>query len=281
MHINRNIVLEGKHKKPILVDTYCNKEINGQPIVIFCHGYKGFKDWGYWDLAAKEFANNGICFIKFNFSHNGGTVKQPIDFPDLEAFALNNFTIELDDLDTVIDWVLSTNNELSENINTSDITLIGHSRGGGIVTIKAAEDKKITKLITWASVSDFKARFADEKARAYWKEQGVIYIENSRTKQQLPHYYQFYEDFIKNEERFTIKNSAENIDIPFLIIHGTKDPTVDLREGEALHNWSSKSELLVIDEADHVFGGKHPWEEKKLPQHMKQVVEASINFIVK
>ena len=165
------------------------------------------------------------------------------------------------------------------NWNTSNITLIGHSRGGGIVTIKASEDKRITKLITWASVSDFKARFADEKARAYWKSQGVIHVENSRTKQQLPHYYQFYEDFIENEERFTIKTSAEKIEIPFLIIHGTNDPTVDLKEAKALHTWNPNSKLLVIEEADHVFGGKHPWEEKKLPQHMKQVVEASLKFI--
>ena len=30
---------------------------------------------------------------------------QPIDFPDLEAFGNNNYTKELDDLRSVIDWV--------------------------------------------------------------------------------------------------------------------------------------------------------------------------------
>jgi len=56
---------------------------------------------------AESFANAGFFFIKFNFSHNGGTVKQPIDFPDLEAFGNNNYTKELDDLETVIDWIYS------------------------------------------------------------------------------------------------------------------------------------------------------------------------------
>lgn len=279
MYIKRNIILEGKHTRPILTDVYIKEESKKSPVVLFCHGYKGFKDWGYWDLVAREFASNGFCFIKFNFSHNGGTLEQPIDFPDLEAFALNNFSIELDDVNSVINWITSSENEFSKTIDTSNITLIGHSRGGGITTIKASEDDRITNLITWASVSDFKARFADEKARAYWKSQGVIHVENSRTKQQLPHYYQFYEDFIENEERFTIKTSAEKIKIPFLIIHGTNDPTVDLKEAKALHTWNPNSELLVIEEADHVFGGKHPWEEKKLPQHMKQVVKASLEFI--
>ena len=46
----------------------------------------------------KTFAASGIAVLKFNFSHNGGTVEQPIDFPDLEAFGHNNYTKELDDL---------------------------------------------------------------------------------------------------------------------------------------------------------------------------------------
>ena len=100
-----NFLLEGKHKKPIVTDVYFQPTQQPKPIVIFCHGYKGFKDWGYWDLVAREFASNGYCFIKFNFSHNGGTIEQPIDFPDLEAFALNNFSIELDDVNSVINWI--------------------------------------------------------------------------------------------------------------------------------------------------------------------------------
>ena len=59
---------------------------DSNPLIIFCHGYKGFKDWGAWNLMAEAFAKIGFCFIKFNFSHNGGTIEQPIDFPDLEAF---------------------------------------------------------------------------------------------------------------------------------------------------------------------------------------------------
>ncbi|WP_335967065.1 alpha/beta fold hydrolase [Galbibacter sp. PAP.153] len=278
MNIKRNHILQGKHHKPILTDVYIKNNQAKAPIVIFSHGYKGFKDWGYWDLVAKTFAENGFCFVKFNFSHNGGTVEQPIDFPDPEAFAKNNFSIELDDLDTVINWVTSKDFDAAGRIDTTNIVLIGHSRGGGISIIKSAEDSRVSKIITWASVCDFKARFADEKARAYWQENGIIYIENSRTKQQLPHYYQFYEDFIANEARLTIKTASERLEAPQLIVHGTNDPTVNIKEAQALQQWNPKSKLVIIKDADHVFGGKHPWEEKKLPQHMQQVVEASIKF---
>lgn len=277
---SKNQILQGKHNKPILYDVYLKENTTNAPLVIFCHGYKGFKDWGYWELVAKTFAENGICFVKFNFSHNGGTVDQPIDFPDLEAFAMNNFSIELDDLKLMIDHCSSKGFTHHKAIDPQNLNLIGHSRGGGIVYIKAAEDPRVKKVISWASVSDFEARFADQKARAYWKENGVIYVENSRTKQQLPHYYQFYEDFVNNKERLTIKRAVQSLKIPCLIIHGTADPTVDISEGEHLKKWNSTGKFLSITGADHVFGGKHPWEAKKLPQHMQEVVKASIDFIL-
>ncbi len=283
MHNLKNQILQGNHQRPILFDIYFEKPKTDRkaPLVIFCHGYKGFKDWGYWDIVARSFANRGVCFVKFNFSHNGGTVDQPIDFPDLEAFALNNFSIELDDLKVMMDHCCSNNFVYHEHVDPKKLTLIGHSRGGGIVYIKASEDDRVEKVISWASVSDFESRFSDEKSRAYWKENGVVYVENSRTKQQLPHYYQFYEDFIKNKPRFTIKDAVEKLTIPNLVVHGTEDPTVNIKEGRKLYNWSPRGEFLEIASGDHVFGGKHPWENKKLPQQMEQVVEASIAFVLK
>jgi hypothetical protein len=29
-----------------------------RPLVIFVHGYKGYKDWGAWDLMAEKFAES-------------------------------------------------------------------------------------------------------------------------------------------------------------------------------------------------------------------------------
>ena len=76
-------------------------------MVIFCHGYKGFKDWGAWNVVAGTFQKKGIHFCKFNFSLNGGTLDNPIDFPDLQSFAKNTYTQEVNDLDRVIDHMYS------------------------------------------------------------------------------------------------------------------------------------------------------------------------------
>lgn len=273
------LVLERANNKPILLDATYVKNQNKKPILIFCHGYKGFKDWGCWNLMSKFLAEKNTFFIKFNFSHNGGTIEQPIDFPDLEAFGQNNFSKELDDLGDVISWITKGNHDFTEEINTDDITLIGHSRGGGIVTIKTSEDTRVKQLITLAGVSDYKARFPNGEILEHWKKEGVAYIENSRTKQQMPHYIQFYNDFIENEERLTISNAANHIKVPHLIIHGTGDETVPFVEAEHLHTWSKKSELFAIEDANHVFGGSHPWSKKQLPEDLRLVALEIQDFL--
>ncbi len=274
----KNFILRGIHNKPILADVFYKDNNYPKPVLIFCHGYKGFKDWGAWDLVANSFAEAGFFFVKFNFSHNGGTIEQPIDFPDLEAFANNNYVKELDDLTSIIDWVTTTNFEYANQLDVTSITLIGHSRGGGIATIKSAEDSRITRLITWASVSDYGNRFPKGEAFKQWQEKGVYFVENGRTKQQMPHYFQFYTCFKDHEERLTISRAATKLRIPHLIIHGTKDPTVDVQEAKSLHQSNPNSELYLVPLADHVFGAKHPWNEQTLPEDLETTVKKSIEF---
>src|SRR5690606_1364250 len=124
MIINKNRILTSKDKKPILFDVYYNETEIPQPLVIFCHGYKGFKDWGAWHLVAEAFANAGFCFLKFNFSHNGGTIEQPIDFPDLDSFAENNYSLELGDLERILNSIEDGNEHIEPEI--SSVALIGH-----------------------------------------------------------------------------------------------------------------------------------------------------------
>lgn len=279
MKIQKNLILESKDKKPILYDVYWPKAGAGpDPLVIFCHGYKGFKDWGAWHLVADAFAEAGFCFLKFNFSHNGGTVEQPIDFPDLEAFAQNNFSSELDDFDRILNSVEEGNENLPKAI--SSISIIGHSRGGGIALIKTSEDERIQKVVSWAGVSDFKVRFQEgTEVFETWKRQGVMEVENSRTKQKLPHYFQFYEDFKANESRFTIKRAVENLKVPLLIVHGDDDSSVSVQEARAIHSWNPNSSLEIIPGGDHVFGAKHPWEGNNLPPELIKVVKITIDFL--
>lgn len=274
-----NIPLKGKHGRPIPTDVITADNADKKPVFIFCHGYKGFKDWGGWNLMAKELAKKGIIVVKFNFAFNGGTLEEPIDFPDLDAFGENTYTKELDDLKVVIDWLSSKEFPFAAHADVSSLSLMGHSRGGGVVVIKAAEDSRIKKLITLAAVSDLGSRFPKGEELEAWQQKGIAYVENSRTKQQMPHLFDFYEDFKQNEERLTISTSAKKLDIPTLIIHGTEDPTVAVENAEQLHKWIKNSELFLLEGSDHVFEMSHPWEKENLPAAMEKIVEKISGFV--
>lgn len=95
----------------------------------------------------------------------------------------------------------------------------------------------------------------------------------------LPHHFQFYTDFKENEYRFTIKRAVQNLKIPQLIVHGSEDQTVSVKEAKAIHSWNTNSKLTIIDGADHVFGASHPWEKNTLPSNLKIAVEIAMDFL--
>ena len=281
MKILKNFPVIGKHNKSISTDLCFNQTNNQKPLVIFCHGYKGYKDWGAFDLMVSNFLKAGLALLKFNFSHNGCTPDQPIDFPDLDAFGNNNYTKELDDLESIINWICTTT-KFKNEIDTNNITLIGHSRGGAIAIIKAAEDARIKKLVTWAAVSDLDRTMFHEGAELNkWKEDGVLYILNGRTKQKMPHYIQFYHNYSKNKERLDVKKAVKQLSIPQLIVHGEGDLAVPVIHAENLHQWNPASELMLLPKANHVFGASQPWLKDILPEDFSIVLKKTINFIHK
>lgn len=271
--IKKNILLENKHTRSFLADAYYKETQEKLPLVIFVHGYKGYKDWGAWDLMAEKFAEAGFYFVKFNFSHNGTSVEDPHHFADMEAFGNNNYSKELSDLGVVIDHFIQ-----DPNVDSEKVVLIGHSRGGGISIIKTFEDERINGLITLASV-DTLDRFPKGDLFENWKREGVYYALNGRTKQEMPHYYQFYEDYEQNIHRFDVERATEMAKAHMLIIHGTQDEAVDVKHAEHLHILNPNSEMFLIEDGNHTFGAKEPWTETNLPKDLNIVTEACIEFI--
>lgn len=274
-HLDK-LIVEGSAGKPISFDITLPDTDKPAPLVIFSHGFKGFKDWGHFNLVAQQFAKAGFVFLKHNFSHNGTTPERPNDFADLEAFGNNNFSIEVDDLKIVIDHSLKMQ-ELQGRIIHEQVYLMGHSRGGGITLLAASEEPRVKKVITWASVSRF-GHFWDEEVVTQWKADGVMYIPNSRTKQQMPMYYQSYEDYYAHADRLDIPKATRNLKAPLLIVHAEDDPVVLADSARDLKSYKPDSELFLLPEGGHTFGAKHPWEIEELPQPADQVIAKSIEF---
>lgn len=275
----KNTVIPGSKEKPILLDVFYKNNGVAKPIVIFSHGFKGFKDWGHFDFVAEQFAEADFVFVKFNFSHNGTTVEDPLNFADLEAFGNNNHSIELDDLKKVMDWILSYE-PLKQEIDPNKLYLLGHSRGGGVTIVKAGEDRRVKKIATWAAVSDLVNR-NKQRTIETWKRDGVVYAKNARTKQDMPLYYQFYENLMANKERFNIHHAIKRFDIPFLIVHGTEDQAVPFHDAEDLLKSAKHAKLITVEGGDHTFGAKHPFVLEELSEMTKDVIDKTISFFKK
>ena len=274
----QNIILQSAQGRPFLTDVFYRADNQRKPVVIFSHGFAGFKDWGAFNLMADAFAETGFVFVKHNFSHDGTTLEHPTEFVDVEAFGNNNFTKELNDLGVVIDWVCSDSFPVdSHEVNKDQIYLIGHSRGGGIVILKAGEDLRVKKVAPWNSVNEFGKYWKKEEMDKI-KNDGVIYVTNSRTKQSLPIYWQMYEDYLSHMDRLYIPAVVRRLAIPMVIVHGTKDETVPYSSAEEMKSWKPDAELVPIEGANHVFGARHPWTEDAMPADMNKAVTETIRF---
>ncbi len=273
--LKRSFVIKDEYSYPIIGDFSSSNDITNPPLVIFCHGYKGYKDWGAWNLVADEFVKNGFSFLKFNFSLNGGTIENPIDFPDLNAFSENTHSQEVKDVERVLVFLMK---EYQNDFDLSKISIIGHSRGGGVALLSSAKHSIISKVCTWASVANYGDRFPDSNEIHEWKKNGIRYVLNSRTKQMMPHRYSFYQDYLDNKKELSIENVVRHIAIPQLIIHGTLDQAVNVNNANSLKTWNDSAVLYTL-RTNHTFGIKHPWFLTDLSPEMKSVVEQTISFL--
>jgi pimeloyl-ACP methyl ester carboxylesterase len=272
-----NIKIKNKSAKTINIDLRYKNTVEKLPLLVFCHGFKGFKDWGGFPYMFDKISDRNIFTVSFNFSLNGvdNEKNSPVDFERLDDFAKNTFSEELDDLGCVIDFLEKEKEKY--NYNFDSLVLAGHSRGGGIAILKTAEDKRIAKLITLASVAEFN-RYGEETKRI-WRERGYIEALNTRTKQKMRMNISLLEDLEKNYSRLNIKGAVEKIDVPVLIIHGSEDLAVEKSEAETLYALSNKdkTKLVILEKTGHTFGAVHPFAGTT--PHLENVIEEIINFI--
>lgn len=270
--INRKqFILSGSGEKALAGDMTYDDAQQNPPILIFVHGFKGFKDWGAHHLVADYFAENGFRYIKFNMSFSGVTLEKPNEVTDMDAFARNTISAELKDIDTVLNFVAHT-------YPLQPIYLIGHSRGGGLVVIKGATDQRISKIVSWSSISDFSSLWKKEQEED-WLKEGKIYVENARTKEKMPLNSILLEDFKAHQAAYHIVHAATVVNIPWLILHGDEDVNVNFSVAQQLAQAQPSAEIKMIKGANHVYGASHPYTPTVLPAHLQEACEKTLAFL--
>ncbi len=265
-----HFTLEGAAGKTIFGDYMYDDQLTILGTIIFVHGFKGFKDWGAHNQVAAFFASNGYRYYKFNLSHSGVSAESPNDVTDMETFAANTVSKELYDLDQVVNYVM-THSE-------SPLTLIGHSRGGGLVILKAAKDNRIANLVTWSSISDFHSLWKKEQEEE-WLSTGRIHVVNARTKEKMPLNSTLLNDINQHQEAYDILKAAQQVEVPWLILHGDDDVNVDFGIAQQLAQKQLNAKIQKIAGANHVYGASHPYVAESLPPHLQEVVEKTLDFI--
>tara|TARA_R110002072_G_scaffold302097_2_gene483839 strand:+ start:24109 stop:25344 length:1236 start_codon:yes stop_codon:yes gene_type:complete len=264
-----NEIFKGANSRQSLYDLSIPKNWNNK-LIIFIHGYMGYKDWGCWNLVSDFFVKEGYGFLKYNVSHNGGTIDNPIDFDDLDAFSENNYSKEIEDFEAILKVVENSFEKISE------IYLIGHSRGGGIALLQS-QNEQVDRICSWAGIASIVSRFPTGKQLEAWRNNGFYIRENGRTKQQMPHSYSQYEDFLQNKTRLNIEKYCRDSKKPTLVIHGEEDQSVTIEEGREIADWIG-TELIPIACAQHTFGAKQPWERNELPEELLVVCKLTLQF---
>jgi uncharacterized protein len=239
---------------PLLIDLRAGGRASPRPAVVILHGFKGFKDWGMFPPLSERLARAGFTAVSPNFSGSG--VDDAGDFSLPEHFGHNTFTAELQDTQSVLDALL--NGEFGIPVPSS-VGLLGHSRGGGIAILQTARDPRVSALVTWAAISNVQRWSSSE--RVAWRSEGKTAVRNARTGQVLPLYTDVLDDIEQNAATLDIQAAAARIQVPWLLVHGSQDESVNYGEATLLHRASSQeaARVLRVESAGHTFGAVHPW----------------------
>jgi uncharacterized protein len=249
-------ILKTSRNDNLRVSVFGINNIASAPCLLLVHGFKGFKDWGFWNYSANIFAEKGFCVLSFNFSHNG-IGDDLFNFTEIDKFAKNTISLEISELSELIDAYKSG---FFGKTSNSKIGIVGHSRGGAVSILTSCKIDSVSALVVWASISEFR-RYTSRQITE-WRKSGFLEVVNSRTKQVMRVNLSLLEDIENNSEgSLNIKKAVRSIRKPFLIIHGEQDLTVPVKEAYQLFEWSDKkyTELEIIPSAGHTFNITHPF----------------------
>lgn len=250
-------------------DVHLHENLQSKPIAIFFHGFKSFRNWGFIPYICNELANDNIITINLDFTLNGVISENPVVF-DIERFARNTITQELDDARKLIKTLNNSKNipQLKEVLKdwNGEVILMGHSRGGGI-SMLLADEIKTSKLILLGTISTFD-RYTS-RLKQEWLSKGYLEFNDIMNKQLLRMNSTYLIDLEENKEKFDLYKIARHLEIPVLFIHGENDISERAEKAKEIYkiiqnNQKSNCNFVLLQKANHLFNVTHPFENTNL-----------------
>lgn len=265
------------HNDFLVGDFYFIETTKKLPIVILIHGFTGSKDWGFLPFLAENLARNHFLAITFNFSYDG--IAQDRDWvDDTDKFAQNTITKEVADINFLVKSLQDKSilpESIGNYVDASTIFLVGQSLGGAVATIFTAQTQIPSKVILLGSVGTLN-RYSKRQLED-WKRKGFLEFNNSRNGQTLRINFSYIEDIEQNG--YDLPKFLKKIQCPVLMIHGSEDCTVPLKEIQAYHKKAQNpfAILEIIPNTGHTFGIEHPLTEPTTA--LLNVLEKIIKFL--
>ncbi len=273
----KDFTYKTKDGQSLAITLYGADRFGQQPCILYLHGFKGFKDWGFVPYSGEYFAKHGLSFMCFNFSYNG-IGSDPLTFTEFSKFEKNTFSREVNETIELVE-LLTRTDFFGDDLNHK-LGMIGHSRGGGIALLAGEQLSEVSALCTWASVSTFD-RY-DKKDKQQWRKKGYKEIKNSRTGQVFRMGREMLDDIERNTKGdLNILAAIKSLEKPLLILHGQEDESVPYYEAETLNIYSNpaSSRMRLIPKASHTFGAKHPFENST--PELDLTLEVTKDFFLK
>jgi len=238
--------IEGADGGPLRGDLYA-AALAGPRAALLCHGFRGYKDWGFIPLLASTIAAQGVPVAAFNMSGSG--IAGPDGaFTERERFRKNTYAAELDDIHRVARW-------LRQRLDSDDpaLGLLGHSRGGAMALLYAASHPEVRTVVSLAAPS--RIGVWPEAAFEAWRDHRPHIVRDFRTRADLELGPEIYDDIVKCSAAYDLHRAAASLTIPFLVVQGDRDRSVPLEEGRTLASWGPRetTELAIIENAGHSF----------------------------
>jgi len=245
-------------------------------LVIVAHGFRGFKDWGFFPYLCQSLSRSGFVTLSFNHALCG-VRENPYQITDPLGFSNNSTTQELKDWDLILDSVLTGNLPYSGRIKLHALGIVGHSRGGSYGILLSSRFRQIQTVVAWGAIETFQ-RFSPEAQRR-WRQDGLIEVGNEDSEKRLGLKVAALDALEQNYDRLDVLRSMRGLSIPVLLLHGRVDQTVSVAEAYKL--WECADHHLcrfhIIENAGHTFKTRHPFTSPSQP--LMEAVSCTISWL--
>ena len=238
---------------PIGLDLYRPSGRGELPLVLLCHGFKGFRRWGMFPHLAERLAAGGRCVALLDLSHNGTAPGDETEFVRLDLFESQTPGRHVDDLRAVIAYLSTSTARAEYGLTEGAPFVVGHSMGGGLGVLLAAAGEPLAGLATLNGIGHFlrlSAEAEDELRRT-----GQVVVPNARTGQDMPLGQAWFDQARAIDE----DSITERVACPVLVVQGDQDIVVTPAEGHDLAARLPGARLHTVTGGGHTFGAQHPW----------------------